>query len=65
MVSPERRCVIKLVAADILQFEQEAGVQGAPSKGERISLANKSPVALPRTGMEQGSQSPASSSGFH
>ncbi len=27
------------------EFEQEAGVQGAGCKGERISLANKFPVA--------------------
>ena len=40
-------------------IEQEAGVQGAGGKGERISFVRKSPAAMPRNEVEQGSQSPS------
>jgi hypothetical protein len=46
-------------------LEQEAGVQGAGGKGERVSLACKSPAAMPWSEAEQGSQSPTSLSGLH
>ncbi len=38
----------------MLYFEQEAGVQGAGGKGERVSLACKSPAAMPWSEAEQG-----------
>jgi hypothetical protein len=41
-------------------LEQEAGVQGAGCKGERVSLAQKSPAAMPWSEAEQGLQSPTS-----
>jgi hypothetical protein len=40
-------------------IEQEAGVQGAGCKGERVSLAQKSPAAMPWSEAEQGLQSPS------
>jgi len=41
-------------------IEQEAGVQGAGCKGERVSLVQKSPAAMPWSEAEQGLQSPTS-----
>jgi len=46
-------------------IEQEAGVQGAGCKGERVSLAQKSPAAMPWSETEQGLQSPTSLSCLH
>jgi hypothetical protein len=48
-----------LANATTKPLEQEAGVQGAGGKGERISFVRKSPAAMPRNEVEQGSQSPS------
>jgi hypothetical protein len=66
---PRRLLLTKwLASATTEPIEQEAGVQGAGfdvsaqpngGKGERISFVRKSPAAMPRNEVEQGSQSPS------